>query len=69
MLLLHKLLKARAAQIKTILSNIGFNKRGITPERILSCFNFRMFLSTCVRNDATRRVWVVPLADSRAPLH
>ena len=43
-LLLHKLVKA--AQKNTILSNIGFIKRGITPERILNCFNFKMFLST-----------------------
>ena len=35
---------------------------------ILNFFNFRMFLSTCERNDATRRVWVVPLANSRGPL-
>ena len=66
MLLLHKLVKA--AQIKTILSNIGFIKSGITPERILNCFSFRMFLSTYVRNDATQQVCIVPFADSYGPL-
>ena len=52
-LLLHKLVKA--AQIKTIPSSIGLNNRGIiiiiTPERILNCLSFRMFLSICVPND------------------
>ena len=65
-LLLHKLVKA--AQTNTILSNIGFIKRGITPERILNCFNFKMFLSTRVRKEATRRVCVVPFTDRCAPL-
>ena len=40
----HKLVKA--AQTKIIQSNIVFNKRGITPERIIHCFNFKMFFST-----------------------
>jgi len=64
MLLLHKSVKA--AQIKTIiLFNIaGFNKRGATPERTPNCSNFRMLLSTCVCNDATHYVWIVPLADT-----
>ena len=44
MLLGHRLVKA--AQKKIILSNIGFSKSGITPERILNYFNFKMFLST-----------------------
>ena len=61
MLLGHKLVNA--AQTKIILSNIGFNKSGITPERILNCFNFKMFLSTRVLSDATQQVYVVPLAD------
>ena len=39
MLLLHKLVKA--AQTKTILSSTGFNKRGITPERIPKLFQFK----------------------------
>ena len=63
MLLGHKLVNA--AQTKIILSNIGFNKSGITPERILNYFNFKMFLSTWVLSDATQRVCVVPLADKR----
>ena len=65
MLLGHKLVNA--AQTKIILSNIGFNKSGITPERILNCFNFKMFLSTRVLSDATQQVYVVPLADKHAP--
>ena len=63
MLLGHKLVNA--AQTKIILSNIDFNKSGITPERILNYFNFKMFLSTWVLSDATQRVCVVPLADKR----
>ena len=65
MLLGHKLVNA--AQTKIILSNIGFDKSGITPERILNCFNFKMFLSTQVLSDATQQVYVVPLADKHAP--
>ena len=65
MLLGHKLVNA--AQTKIILSNIGFNKSGITPKRILNCFNFKMFLSTRVLSDATQQVYVVPLADKHAP--
>ena len=65
MLLGHKLVNA--AQTTIILSNTGFNKSGITPERILNCFNFKMSLSTRILSDATRRVCVVPLADRRGP--
>ena len=45
------LTQVKAPQTKRLLSNIVFNKRGITPERILNCFNFLMFLSTRVCSD------------------
>ena len=39
MLLLHKLVEA--AQTKTILSNTGFNKRGITPLKDSKLFQLK----------------------------
>lgn len=56
-----------AAEIKIILSNIGFKTSGMTPDKIRKCFNFNMYLSTCDLKEATRRVCVVPLADNRLP--
>ena len=47
------LYSSSTAQTKIILSKIGFEKRGITPERDLDCFNFQTFLLTRILSDAT----------------
>ena len=46
---------ASAAHSLTIGSNIDFMLKGITPERILKSFSFKMYLSTWDRKAATLR--------------